>query len=179
MQAAQGGDGDAYSRLLSDLVPLLRRTVGRRRAGAAAGDVEDLVQDVLLSIHVARASYDASRPFLPWLLAIVRNRLADGARRWGRRAAHELQVEDIEVTFSELGSNTGSGGLGEGRDLQRAMATLSPRQREAVVLLKLREMSLKEAAEASGQTVGALKVAVHRAMAVLRRRLGSPGTHGH
>jgi len=178
MRAAQQGDAGAYARLLTELTPRIRRTIGHRRAGRTAADVEDLVQDVLLSVHVARASYDPARPFVPWLLAIVRNRLADGARRYARRSAHEVQVEDLDVTFA--GSQTKfETGLGDGRDLRRAMATLSAGQRDAVELVKLRGLSLKEASAATGMSVGALKVATHRAIAALRRKLTAGDTHGH
>lgn len=57
------------------------------------------MQDVLLSLHAVRATYDPQRPFMPWLLAILRNRLVDGARRHGRTATHEVRVEDLDVTF--------------------------------------------------------------------------------
>jgi RNA polymerase sigma-70 factor (ECF subfamily) len=87
------------------MTPRLRQMIRRRRRDGASSDVEDLVQDVLLSVHVARASYDPGRPFLPWLLAIVRNRVADGARRYARQAAHEVQVEDLDVTFAEAPAN--------------------------------------------------------------------------
>jgi RNA polymerase sigma-70 factor (ECF subfamily) len=53
------------------------------------------------------------------------------------------------------------------------MAALPPGQRQALELMKLQEMSLKEAAAATGMTVGALKVSVHRAMATLRKVLGA------
>jgi RNA polymerase sigma-70 factor (ECF subfamily) len=53
------------------------------------------------------------------------------------------------------------------------MAALSPGQRQAIELMKLQEMSLKEAAAATGMTIGALKVSVHRAMAALRKALGA------
>jgi RNA polymerase sigma-70 factor (ECF subfamily) len=56
-------------------------------------------------------------------------------------------------------------GLGE------AIASLSPPQREAIELLKLRELSLAEAATASGRSIAALKVNVHRAIKSLRKRL--------
>ena len=177
MQAAQAGDADAYVRLLQDIAPRVRQMISRRRSGRSAADVEDLVQDVLLSVHVARASYDPRRPFLPWLLAIVRHRLADGARRHARRAAHEVQVEDIEVTFPASPTNFPET-ADDGPALREAMAALSPGQRDAIELLKLRELSLKEAAQATGVSVGALKVATHRAMATLRRKLTRDG-HGH
>ena len=55
--------------------------------------------------------------------------------------------------------------------LRRAIKALPASQREAVEMIKLREMSLKEAAAASGTSVGALKVSVHRAIATLRKAL--------
>jgi RNA polymerase sigma-70 factor (ECF subfamily) len=178
MQAAQQGDADAYLLLLEEITPRVRQIVSRRGL-AASGSVEDLVQDVLLSVHVARASYDANRPFLPWLLAIVRNRLADGARRYTRQAARELAVPNLDVTFSDLATNSSAELLDDVRSLRMAVEALPPRQRAAVELLKLRELSLKEAASATGMTVGALKVATHRALASLRRMLTAGETHGH
>ena len=106
MQAAQAGDADAYAALLEAVAPRVRQVVRRQRGFAGPEDVEDLVQDVLLSLHVARAPYDPGRPFIPWLLAIVRNRLADGARRHVRKAAHEVAVDDLAVTFADAAANT-------------------------------------------------------------------------
>ncbi|MBI4473468.1 MAG: hypothetical protein HY646_12430 [Acidobacteria bacterium] len=82
MQAAQAGDADAYVQLLEETTLLLRRIIRRRRPFLAIEDVDDLVQDILLSVHSVRATYDPARPFMPWLLAITRNRLADAARRF-------------------------------------------------------------------------------------------------
>jgi RNA polymerase sigma-70 factor (ECF subfamily) len=170
MQAAQSGDADAYVQLLKDITPRLRRIVRRRRQFLAIEDVEDLVQDVLLSLHAARATYDPRRPFVPWLLAIVRNRLADGARRHARALVHEVHVEDLDVTFFAVSTNS-EAESGDPQALREAIETLPVGQRDAIEMLKLKEMSLKEAAAASGTTVGALKVATHRAMAALRRKL--------
>src|SRR3546814_9561090 len=52
------------------------------------------------SLHVARATYDPQRPFLPWLMAIARNRMADGARCHARRSRREIAVERLPETFS-------------------------------------------------------------------------------
>ena len=171
MRAAQGGDSDAYARLMHELTLRLRGIVRRRRGFLGPADVEDLVQDVLLSVHAVRATYDPDRPFMPWLLAITRNRLADSARRDARRLAHEVTVDDLSVTFSELSTNTSQEALGDPEQLHQAIEDLPSGQRSAIEMLKLREMSLKEAAAASGTSVGALKVATHRAILALRQRL--------
>ena len=173
LQAAQRGDAAAYTELLRAITPRIRRVVARQRGFAGIAETEDLVQDVLLSLHAVRATYDPSRPFAPWLLAIVRHRLADGARRYARTARREVDIEQIDVTFFEAEANAETGVLGDADAVRAAVSALPDSQREAIELLKLKELSLKEAAEISGTSVGALKVATHRAMAALRRTLGS------
>jgi RNA polymerase sigma-70 factor (ECF subfamily) len=177
MRLAQDGDADAYRALLAAVTPRIRRVVRSRRAFLGAEAVEDLVQDVLLSLHAVRHTYDPARPFFPWLLAIVRNRLADAARRYGRQKRREVAVDDLDVTFATLASNTSEEGIGDEEALVRAVQQLPEAQRTAIELLKLREMSLKEAAAQTGSSVSALKVATHRAMASLRRALGASGNH--
>jgi len=172
--AAQQGDEVAYEAALRLIADLTRRIVRRRRGFLGPETVEDLVQDVLLSVHAVRSTYDPARPFKPWLVAIVRNRLADHARRYARTAAHEAAVDNPDVTFLADEENLFENGLLDGEALRDAIAALPPAQRQAIELLKLREMSLKEAAVAGRTTVGAMKVATHRAMAELRKRFKTP-----
>jgi RNA polymerase sigma factor (sigma-70 family) len=171
MRAAQAGDAHAYTRLLSEITPRLHVMVRRQRQFLPTEDIEDIVQDVLISLHSVRATFDPSRPFMPWLVAIMRNRLADAARRYGRKKAHEMNVEEYPVTFSEKAANIDSDLYRDPEALRQAIETLPPGQREAVEMLKLREMSLKEASIVSGTSVGALKVSIHRAMSALRKAL--------
>jgi len=171
MKAAQHGDAEAYAALMRELAERLRQIVRYRRAFLEQADIEDLVQDILLSVHAVRKTYDPGRPFLPWMLAITRNRLADAARRHARAAAHEIAMDDLDVTFFAEPTNTASTRYGDSEALTHAIADLPAGQRNAIEMLKLKEMSLKEASAASGTSVGALKVATHRAMAALRRKL--------
>jgi RNA polymerase sigma factor (sigma-70 family) len=176
MRAAQGGDSHAYLQLLQQITPRIRQIVGHRRGFAGTADVEDLVQDVLLSLHAFRSTYDPNRPFTPWLLAIIRNRLADGARRYARQAEREVPMDD-PVTFAGTATNTGQETFENKEALAQAIRSLPRGQREAIELLKLKELSLKEAAAASGLSIGALKVATHRAMVALRRALNRTESH--
>lgn len=171
MRSAQDGDSGAYRQLLTEITPLLRRFVRGQRRFLQPCDIEDLVQDILLSLHSVRATYDPNRPFLPWLMAIARNRLTDGARRTLRRAANEISVADYPETFSQDAANKLDDGYGDPEALKQAIGNLPRGQRRAIEMLKLREMSLKEAASASGMSVAALKVAVHRGMGALRKVL--------
>ena len=179
MQAAQAGDSHAYLVLLQEITPRVRQAIARRNVNRITADAEDILQDVLLSVHVARASYDPSRPFLPWLLAIVRHRVADGARRRARHSAHEVQVDDLDVTFARSAPNISSDAAGDPTALKDAITELPRGQRDAIELLKLRELSLKEASAVTGLSIGALKLATHRAMTTLRRLLAAGHEHGH
>ena len=171
MARAQQGDSDAYVTLLRAITPRIRQLVRGKRGFLGDGDVEDVVQEVLLSVHAVRATYDPARPLMPWLSAIVRHRLADAARRHVRRRAHEIELDDLDVTFQSSAANSRQDGFGDPEALAQAIQALPPGQRQAVELLKLRELSLIEASAATGMSIGALKVATYRAMASLRRTL--------
>jgi RNA polymerase sigma-70 factor (ECF subfamily) len=171
MAAAQGGDAAAYRAVLSESAAIARRVIRRRNPFLSDEDVEDLVQDVLLSIHAVRATYDPNRPFIPWLIAIVRNRVADAARRHFRQRAWQVAVEEYPETFHEAVANTGQETAEDGVRLRKAVAGLPTGQRTAIELTKLQELSLKEAAAKSGMSVPALKVATHRAVMALRKML--------
>jgi RNA polymerase sigma-70 factor (ECF subfamily) len=173
MRGAQEGQSEAYAELLHELTPLLRRQIRRRRQYLPSQDIEDLVQDVLLSLHVVRSTYDPARPFLPWLMAITHNRIVDGTRRQIRRSANEVAVEHVPETFPNDGTNTIDETYGDPEALHRAIQRLPRGQRTAVEMVKLREMSLKEASAASGMSVPALKVAVHRGIGALRKVLNA------
>jgi RNA polymerase sigma-70 factor (ECF subfamily) len=172
MAAAQAGDGRAYEDLLRECLPLLRAICRARLRDAT--DAEDAVQDTLLTIHRARDSYNATRPFRPWLVAIAERRALDRVRSRGRRAGREVPVD----AAGEVPSHDPS--VEAGLDAQRAAATLRgavqdlpTAQRTAIGLTKIEDLSLAEASRRSGMSVGALKVATHRAMGALRRRFGA------
>jgi len=175
MAAAQRGDGASYVQLLRDITPLLRRATRRRWPGAGADAIEDVVQDVLLSLHAVRHTYTPGRPFEPWLMSILRHRLADSVRRSVRHSAREVAVDNLEDIVSEASANPREDWLPDHDALHRAISDLPPAQRRAVELLKMKELSLKEAAVETGMSIAALKVATHRALKSLRATLGRDG----
>ncbi len=171
MAAAQQGDAAAYRRLLSELAPFIRFVARRRGLDAASSD--DLAQDVLLTLHRVRHTYDPGRPFVPWVLSIAYRRMIDLHRRDRRIRDQETSVPDLLETFADPAPNTDLE-TAEQRDwLRQAVGALPRKQREALELVKLHEMSVAEASARSGQTPGAIKVNVHRAIKSLRAILGA------
>ena len=170
MARAQDGDRHAYRALLEDMTPYLRTLAAR--CFREPSDAEDAVQDVLLTVHAVRHTYDPGRPFGPWLVAITNRRIIDRLRRHIRARSREIELSSEHETFSPDAANFQfEDTSADQAALHAAIATLAPDQRLAISLLKLKEMSLKEAALASGRSVSALKVATHRAIKSLRKRL--------
>lgn len=174
MLLAQDGDQRAYRTLLCEIAPYVR-AVARRYLGDR-NDLEDAVQEILLVVHNIRHTYERGRPFKPWLATIAQRRAIDLLRRQMHRGRHETAGEALDARWAEVATDEDSpdrvaGRAAEARDLHAAVAALPPRQREAVELLRLRELTPREAAAASRQAPGTLKVACHRALNTLRHRL--------
>jgi RNA polymerase sigma-70 factor (ECF subfamily) len=168
MAHAQDGDRSAYQRLLREITPYLRSLAARRHRDPS--DVEDAVQDILLTVHSIRHTFDPTRPFGPWLVTIANRRFIDRLRRQGRKRDRETPLMPEHETFSEPQANLEE--RPDRHELEKAINELPPMQRKAVRLLKLKEMSLREASTESGMSIASLKVNVHRAVKSLRKILG-------
>lgn len=169
MVAAQAGDRRAYERLLADSIALIR--VAARRSGVAPDHVDDVVQETLLTVHRVRHTFDPTRTYDTWLLAIARRRAIDALRRRGRRDRREVHDElALERHPHDDDASTATEHAQSARRLHLAIAELPPGQREAVEQLGLREHSLCEVAKSTGRRTGALKVNLHRALKTLRER---------
>jgi RNA polymerase sigma-70 factor (ECF subfamily) len=175
MAAAQAGDRIAYERLLRDCVPLIKAVA--RRQGVTGDRVDDVVQDVLLTIHRARQTYDPARSFTAWLSVIAARRAIDLLRQTGRHRAREVYAPLAAENYPDDSSNP-SRGLDRADDagaVGEALATLPLRQREAVQHLVLEERSLADAATLTRRSKGSLKVNLHRAFKALRSRVEREG----
>ena len=163
MRAAIDGDSTAYRRLLASLTPVLR-TVTRRncvRIGLDGGEAEDIVQEVLLAIHLKRHTWDVDRPFGPWIMTIARNKLIDARRRRGNRLT--LPIDDLADILSAEGSDDAT----DRGDLDRLLGGLGERQRDLVRSLSVEGRSVQETAERLKMSEGAVRVALHRAIKAL------------
>jgi RNA polymerase sigma-70 factor (ECF subfamily) len=168
MVRAQDGDQAAYCRLLKAIVPVIRGMARRHFHGDDAS-LEDVVQDVLLTVHRVRHTYDPERPFLPWLSAIVSARAIDALRARGRRQSWEVPDEEAVLAYPDGATPDGQGELSAHGQVDNLLSRLPDRQRRMVELVHLCEMSLAEAAAASSTTLSAVKSVLHRAFTTLRQ----------
>lgn len=167
MSAAQGGDAEAYRRLLTTIQPRIRAMVRSRISDVAAA--EDVVQNALLSIHRGRATYRPERAFVPWMRAIVRNSIIDLFRERKRRGERESNLAVDEWPDEANDGRNEDAVLAP--ELQDALAALPEKQREAVTLIQIDGLSVAEAALRAGISPGALKVRAHRGYRALRDAL--------
>ena len=172
LAAGQAGDARAYRLFLSEVSGFLRSIV--LRTGIGPHSAEDVVQEALITIHAIRHTYDPHRPIKPWLTAIARRRAVDWRRKSGSVAAREIAFDpEIVATAPDPLSGAAVARIDARATVARALESLSPVQRRAVELLKLEEMALQEASRATGQSAGALKIAVHRAIRNMRAHLAA------
>jgi RNA polymerase sigma-70 factor (ECF subfamily) len=161
------GDGAAQHELLSELARLFPPFF-RRRLRDGAGDVDDLVQEVLIAVHTRRATYDPTQPFTAWVYAIARYKMIDHVRR--HRGRVFIAIDDAgELAAAE----TADGGTAMS-DLDRLMRELPEGQRAAIRETKLEGLSVSEASARLGMSESAVKVNVHRGLKALAARLGRP-----
>ena len=163
MRAAISGDAQAYHRFLSAVTPHLR-TMARRRCdqlGAPTSEAEDVVQEVLLAIHLKRGTWDSSRPIGPWLSTIVRNKLIDSLRRRGRHI--DVPIDDVMAT---LEAEEQAGNL-DRLDAEHMLERLKDPQRDIVRSISIEGAGIRETAERLKMTEGAVRVSLHRALKAL------------
>lgn len=154
MRSAQAGDAAAYRAVLD----VARRWLARFYAGRVAPQaVDDLIQDTLMSLHRKRATFDPSRPFLPWLAAIARFRWVDHLRN------HYRQAED-ELSDGLAATDAFDDAVIAEVSVDRMLAQLSAAQAEVIRLVKIHGLSIAEAAHQTGQSESLVKVNIHRGL---------------
>lgn len=163
MRAGLAGDERAYRKLLEALAPALRAVVrnGYARYGANPVELEDVVQEALLAVHLKRQTWDTSEPLGPWIRTIARNKLIDALRRRGRRV--NVDIDD----FADLIPAPEPEPTLDARDAERLLSILSDRQRDVVRAISLEGASTGETAKRFNISEGAVRVALHRGLMAL------------
>lgn len=163
MRAANSGDTLAYRRFLQSVSPYLRASSRKNcsRVGLAYGDAEDIVQEVLLALHLKRHTWDSSRPIGPWIAAITRNKVIDALRRRGQRI--NISIDDVAESLAAGEANDPL----DHRDIERMISKLNDRQRDIVQSISLEGTSIPATAARLDMSEGAVRVALHRALKAL------------
>ncbi len=160
MRAGLAGDAAAYRALLEAIVPRLRKFArgGLSRAGIGNADAEDVVQEILLAIHLKRQTWISDQPFLPWLNAIARHKLIDVLRRRGRRG--EVPIEgliDILPDDAVAPENSHT-------ELTKLVGRLDGKQQSVVSAIALDGDSIRDTASKLDMSEGAVRVTFHRGL---------------
>jgi RNA polymerase sigma-70 factor, ECF subfamily len=160
MRAGLSGDSASYRRLLEALTPVLRKMAGAglARAGAGNAEAEDVVQEILLAIHLKRQTWMSGQPFTPWLNAIARHKLIDNLRRRGRRG--EMPIDDLIDVLPDNAEQPETSPA----ELTRLVGKLDGKSHAVVRAVSLDGASVRETAEKLGMSEGAVRVALHRGL---------------
>lgn len=166
MRQSLNGDQHAYAELLQETSRFLRPYLAKRLS--FTNEVDDLLQEILISIHKARHTYDGDRPYKPWAYAIAKFRLQDYLRaHYSDQLHHADDLSEMEeflhddVTKSAISYESI---IGEVQKLPEKQATI-------LRLMHQDGYTAKEVAEKIGMKESAVKVAAHRAYKVLKEKL--------
>jgi RNA polymerase sigma factor (sigma-70 family) len=151
MARSQQGDADAHEAVLRFCMQWLTRYFGGK---IHADQVQDLVQETLISIHTKRTSYDATRPFVPWLAAIARYRWIDRLRKTYRMEMSRPETEPAAIDPEDS--------IAASISIERMLQMLTRKQQAAIRLVKLQGYSVSEAAEKTGMSESNIKMNIMR-----------------
>jgi RNA polymerase sigma-70 factor (ECF subfamily) len=165
VERVRAGDSTAFDALVQAYMrqafQLAYRVVGHRE------DAEDLVQEAFLAAYQYLDSYDATRPFGPWLMRIVLNR-GSNLRRSRARRETEPETDAVSPAPSALDESERA----EAREqLSRAMDMLSERQRMIVTLFDVDGLTSTEIGELIDLSPGTVRWHLHEARRTLRGAL--------
>jgi len=156
------GDQEAYGSFLTLTAALVKKYLiylgGKYESRE---NVEDLVQEILISLHQKKHTFRSDNPILPWLYAIARYRFIDHYRSKKRLPRMEEISDDFKAEeTSEPFLN-----------LDEILVMLTPKQKEMVMLVKVEGASYSEAAVALGMSVSSVKVGIHRILKSVKDRI--------
>ena len=166
MRQSLAGDTRAYTELLQETSRLLRPFLSKRLSNT--GELDDLLQEILISIHKARHTYDGKRPYKPWVYAIAKFRLQDHLR--AHYADQLAQAHDISELEEFLAEDVTEPDLSY-ESISMEVQKLPEKQAMILQLMHRDGYTAKEVAKKIGMNESAVKVAAHRAYKVLREKL--------
>lgn len=166
MRLALGGNKRAYSEALQATGRMLRPYISKRVAAQA--DVEEILQEILISVHKSRHTYDGNRPYKPWAFAIAKFRLHDHLRKvYSDELRYAAELEEAENIGNADVTNSGI----TYELIKGEIEKLPGKQPQILHLLHGEGHTSREVAKKMHMTESAVKVAAHRAYKVLKKKL--------
>lgn len=165
---AQKQDEQAFKLLFAHFAPRIKTYLLGLKL--AAEEVDDLVQDVFLTVWRKAHLYNAEKAFVStWIFTIARNRFIDEKRKEGRFPEDELRfLEEIRKT------ETGESVFVEKQTaihIRLALKTLSHDQQEVIKKTFLESKSHSTVAEETGLPLGTVKSRIRLAFEKMRKKL--------
>ena len=165
MALAMAGDKAAYDLVLRAISSKLAGLLARK---LPAKDRDDVLQEILISVHKARHTYDPSRLLMPWVMAIARYRMHDYWRHhYGRSFDEMVDIEDMKNILSVDATK----GMDAHEDINRILLSLSPQQQKVLDLMYRQDKTVQEVADQLKISISSVKVTAHRSYKVFRKRL--------
>ncbi|MBU0688631.1 MAG: sigma-70 family RNA polymerase sigma factor [Gammaproteobacteria bacterium] len=166
MHRSLQGEQQAYADLLRESARLLRPFLSKRLR--FEHEVDDVLQEILISVHKARHTYDGQRPYKPWLYAIAHFRLKDHLRmHYADHLRHAEDITDLENILHDDVTETAISYESISGEIEK----LPEKQATILRLMHQQGYTAKETAAQMGMNESAVKVAAHRAYKVLRQKL--------
>jgi RNA polymerase sigma-70 factor (ECF subfamily) len=161
--AGLAGDHAAYARFLENITPLLTRIVAR---SLSPSDVEDVVQEILISVHKARHTYDGQRPIMPWLTSIAKFRITDHLRKHYAQRRHEtVDIDDLEDIIPDVTEPAI-----DNEYIEELLADVPSKHKQILMLMHMEGYTAKEVGVRLHMNESAVKVAAHRALKKIREK---------
>jgi RNA polymerase sigma-70 factor (ECF subfamily) len=157
ISACAGSDTD-YLIFLKEITSHIRGYF-KKRLPDFTNDVEDLVQETLIAVHSHRHTYQTSQPLTAWMYAIARYKMVDWLRRRSSGTL-TIPIEDAQEVLDDSDSLATDARI----DIEGILSGLPDRFRLPIMYVKLKGLSVAEAASLTGMTESAIKIGIHRGM---------------
>ncbi|MBU6140777.1 MAG: sigma-70 family RNA polymerase sigma factor [Proteobacteria bacterium] len=163
IRAGLAGDKTAYAKFLTEIAPLLRLVIAKKITSA---DVDDVLQEVLISIHKARHTYDGERPIMPWLMAIARFRITDHLRKYYAQMRHKaVDIDELENLLEDVTEVAA-----DSESIDELLENLDAKHKKILTMMHVEGFTAREVGAKIGMNESAVKVAAHRAIKKIRMK---------
>lgn len=169
------GDRRALQRIMQIVHPLVLRYARARVGGGRTPTAEDIAQEICLAVATSIGNFvDKGRPFMAFVYGIAFNKVADAHRTMARDRSYP--TDEVPDAPNDRETPEEYALVADGSNKVRALLdSLSDRARDIVILRVFVGLSAEETASVVGSTPGAVRVAQHRALNTLRKKLEQGG----